>query len=409
MKRIAVLLLAVLVLVPMVAFAAPLDLAGATKEELLEWRQQIDDALLLNGWFPFTVIDSKTSGEQVLRLQERLSKLYYYTKEPTGRYDSNTSKAFAAFMKAQGLKAGKTVTIENQELLFSSNAIPKTTPLPPPTPTPPPAPFFSQAQDDLSGPFARFCETHLQRSEYNLMKISGAANEFYSLDQWRVDLHGIYTNDVYVYRENASGKIVAIAIYCDFLDDGLGITSGSVGIFKETISLVMKEFNCEASVTIDGYARRYEPYILLSLEPAKYGGNDTSVKLYQSSEIQFFESIAILFLHTRSIKSQNLPGAAFIIGFDNFIHDLPFIEMNPLATPAPTPPNPPTVSRQEYQQVYVGMSYANTIRLFGGPGTKDWSSTSSLGTLTQYTWKSEWGNPIVITFRDGKISTISEY
>lgn len=90
------------------------------------------------GWYPFIEIDSKTTGEQVMRLQERMQELNYYTHEITGKYDKNTSSAFAEFMKAQDLKPGKTVSVENQELLFSDEAIVKPTPTPMPTPTPKP-------------------------------------------------------------------------------------------------------------------------------------------------------------------------------------------------------------------------------------------------------------------------------
>ena len=77
------------------------------------------------GWYPFEEIDAKTTGKQVVRLQERLRELGYFTGETTGKYDKNTSNAFSDFMKASGLKAGKSVTIEHQELLFSDKAIPK--------------------------------------------------------------------------------------------------------------------------------------------------------------------------------------------------------------------------------------------------------------------------------------------
>ena len=141
MKRIAALLLTVLLLVPVFAFAAPLDLAGATKEDLLEWRQQIDDALRLNGWFPFAEITSKSDSEHIVRLQNRLAELGYYTKEITGKFDKNTTSAFAAFAKANGFKAGKTVTIANQELLFADTAAALPTPTPGPTPIPDGAAF----------------------------------------------------------------------------------------------------------------------------------------------------------------------------------------------------------------------------------------------------------------------------
>ena len=423
MKRITVLLLAVLVLVPMAGFAAPLDLAGATKEELLEWRQQIDDALLLNGWFPFTVIDSKTSGEQVLRLQERLSKLYYYTKEPTGKYDSNTSKAFAAFMKAQGLKAGKTVTIENQELLFSSNAIPKTTPLPPPTPTPPPAPFFSQPQDDLGGSFAGFIKSFPKSSKYKVSKLPGASNEFFTVEKWKVGKNDIYTNEIYAYRENASGKTIAVVFYRNYMTVADG---GS--IFKEAIASFMQELDCNAVYDRDS---KYNPFIFLELDPARYNGRDTNMRIYQSNKTQSFEFLQVVFMETARMDDSDNPRAAFIIGFDDFIRDLPFTSIKPLPTaaptpvptptpiptpsptptlpPTPTPFNPSTVSRLEFLHVQIGTSYDRVVDIFGGHGTKEWSSKSASGTSAQYSWRSEWGSSIVITFHDNRVSTIAEY
>ena len=149
MKRILTVLLVVL-MIPALSLAAPLELDGATKEELLAWRQQIDDKLMENGWFPFEEITTKSDVEHITRLQNRLTELNFYSKEVTGKFDKNTTTAFSAFMKANGLKAGKTVTIADQELIFSDAAVPAPTPSPAPTNTPAPTPIPDEAVLELT-------------------------------------------------------------------------------------------------------------------------------------------------------------------------------------------------------------------------------------------------------------------
>ena len=149
MKRILTVLLVVL-MIPALSLAAPLELDGATKEELLAWRQQIDDKLVEMGWYAFAEITSKTTGEQVVRLQDRLAELNYFDGEVSGKYDKGTTSAFAAFMKAHDQKAGKSVSIENQRLLFSDDVTPNPTPTPPPPPTPAPTPIPDEAMLQVS-------------------------------------------------------------------------------------------------------------------------------------------------------------------------------------------------------------------------------------------------------------------
>ncbi len=140
MRRCISLLVVLVLCVPLVAFASPLDLTNATQDDLLVWREQIDTELIKMGWYPYEELKSGSSGEQVTRLQARLLELNYAGKEPTGKYDANTGKAVSAFLKANGKEASTSASIDMQKLLFSDVAIAKPTPTPAPTKTPKPTP-----------------------------------------------------------------------------------------------------------------------------------------------------------------------------------------------------------------------------------------------------------------------------
>ncbi len=69
-------------------------------------------------------------GEDVTRLQERLTELGYYTFRITGNYQERTQAAVKAFQKKNGFRETGEATPELQELIFSESALPKITPTP---------------------------------------------------------------------------------------------------------------------------------------------------------------------------------------------------------------------------------------------------------------------------------------
>lgn len=71
----------------------------------------------------YSTIERGHSGEAVLQLQQRLAELGYYTGTPSGKMDSATQLAFKKFEKANGFTANGIASPEEQEVLFSQEAV----------------------------------------------------------------------------------------------------------------------------------------------------------------------------------------------------------------------------------------------------------------------------------------------
>ena len=78
-------------------------------------------------------------GDDVLELQQRLTDLYYYTGNLSGRYREGTQAAVAAFQADFGLEATGIADVETQKLLFSDQNVARATPTPAPLITTAPA------------------------------------------------------------------------------------------------------------------------------------------------------------------------------------------------------------------------------------------------------------------------------
>lgn len=114
------------------------DLSAMTVEELLRLRQEIDAQLLLKGHQIYYFIERGDKGEAVAKLQQRLMELGYYSGNITSKMDSETQKALKLFERANGLQNDGLASQEDQQLLFSAQAISKATPTPRPVITPRP-------------------------------------------------------------------------------------------------------------------------------------------------------------------------------------------------------------------------------------------------------------------------------
>ena len=64
-----------------------------------------------------------TKGELVVRIQQRLMDLGYYTYKPTGSYQAVTRRAALAYEQAAGARQDGRLTPEEQDELFSSGAV----------------------------------------------------------------------------------------------------------------------------------------------------------------------------------------------------------------------------------------------------------------------------------------------
>ncbi len=86
------------------------------------------------------VMQRGTRGQEVLKLQQRLTELGYYTAKMDSDYEAADIAAVKAFQKANGLKVDGIAGYETQVLLYSADAVPgplsSATPTPEPTPTP---------------------------------------------------------------------------------------------------------------------------------------------------------------------------------------------------------------------------------------------------------------------------------
>lgn len=70
------------------------------------------------------IMQNGTRGQAVVRLQERLMELGYYSCEADGIYDSNEMTAVRAFQKRNGLKSDGIAGLDTQRKLYSTGALP---------------------------------------------------------------------------------------------------------------------------------------------------------------------------------------------------------------------------------------------------------------------------------------------
>lgn len=186
-------------------------LEGLSVDELLQLRDEVNDRLLALGAF-YLEIKSGTKGEPVLRIQERLAELNYYSGSVTGKLDDSTVSAMKEFQKANGLERTSTATVETQELLFSEKALVKTTPTPKPSPTPKPTPKPTKTPKPTATPNPlkaypkgdyeaqyRNPEDYIgDKVKYSgkVLQVMGSREEGFQI---RMSTRGSYDNVIYVY------------------------------------------------------------------------------------------------------------------------------------------------------------------------------------------------------------------
>lgn len=138
LSSVIVMLLCAFLAVPVFAETAETalpDLSGLGIAELLELREQVERALLAQGYNPYFDIERGARSEQVSRIQERLTELGFYNGRITGQFDSTTMKAFKQFEKAHNLNNDGLASREDQAVLFSLEAKPMATATPKPAVT----------------------------------------------------------------------------------------------------------------------------------------------------------------------------------------------------------------------------------------------------------------------------------
>ena len=108
--------------------SATLNLSNMTIEELLALREQVNIMLEEKGYVVYFDIERGTKGEDVLNIQQKLTELGYYSGKISGKFDTETQKAFKAFEKANDLQNDGIASREDQIVLFSESAVPKVVP-----------------------------------------------------------------------------------------------------------------------------------------------------------------------------------------------------------------------------------------------------------------------------------------
>jgi peptidoglycan hydrolase-like protein with peptidoglycan-binding domain len=70
------------------------DLTIYSIDELLELRILVNEELITHGYNPFFDIERGVKGEEVSNIQEKLKELGYYSGRISGKFDTETQKAF---------------------------------------------------------------------------------------------------------------------------------------------------------------------------------------------------------------------------------------------------------------------------------------------------------------------------
>ncbi len=140
------------------------NLSEMTIEELLALREQVDSMLEEKGYAVYFDIERGTKGEAVSNIQERLTALGYYSGKISGKFDTETQKAFKAFEKANGLDNDGMASREDQTVLFGESAVGKVVLTPQPEATAEVSASDAESEDDVDFDYEgcmRYPEDHV--------------------------------------------------------------------------------------------------------------------------------------------------------------------------------------------------------------------------------------------------------
>jgi len=111
------------------------DISNMSIEELLQLRNEINVMLESKGYAVYFDIERGAKGEEVSDIQAKLSELGFYTGKITGKYDSETQRAFKLFEKNNNLENDGLASREDQIILFGNSAVAKAPIAPSPSAT----------------------------------------------------------------------------------------------------------------------------------------------------------------------------------------------------------------------------------------------------------------------------------
>lgn len=107
-----------------------IDLQQLSINELLSLQKEIQRILADKGYVQYEELDRGSKGDSVSNVQQRLKELFFYSGSITGKYDTETQKAFKQFEKYNNLTNDGKASQSDLLILFSSVALSKPTSLP---------------------------------------------------------------------------------------------------------------------------------------------------------------------------------------------------------------------------------------------------------------------------------------
>ena len=185
------------------------DISDMSIDELLSLRDEIDVLLEEKGYRVYFDIERGAKGEEVSLIQVRLSELGFYSGKITGKFDSETQKAFKQFEKANGLNNDGLASREDQLVLFGDAAVAQTKPDSTPSSTPIPQESNKHASEhDVSFDYEhclRYPESHIGE-EYTLKgKVEQALGNRTDGFELRFSILGNSAEILYVSIDNDPG------------------------------------------------------------------------------------------------------------------------------------------------------------------------------------------------------------
>lgn len=141
MKKMAALVIVLCLFMPILSVATEsFGYKQLSDDKLIQLYADVAQELRDRGKYLYVELKSGANGDEVSNIQRRLAELGYYSKDPTGKFDTSTANALKAFEKASKLKQDGIASVSDQELLFNQKAVSKPTPTPKPTKKPTPTP-----------------------------------------------------------------------------------------------------------------------------------------------------------------------------------------------------------------------------------------------------------------------------
>ena len=104
-----------------------IDLQQLSINELLSLQKEIQRILADKGYVQYEELDRGSKGDSVSSVQQRLKELFFYSGSITGKYDTETQKAFKQFEKYNNLTNDGKASQSDLLILFSSAVLSKPT------------------------------------------------------------------------------------------------------------------------------------------------------------------------------------------------------------------------------------------------------------------------------------------